>query len=96
MAERIIIERTDAEQGFHVRFVNEGNNEKTFWCENLKTRASALKVIVSHARTFVDDLNVEVVKDSMQSALALRIHDGFAFRDIAIEQIDSRAKKSKA
>jgi uncharacterized protein YegP (UPF0339 family) len=100
MAEKIVIERTDAEQQFHVRFVA-GNGKRTFWCENLKTRASAIKAIKRHAATFQvkgSTPPVVVAAPLLASGLALRVYQGPMrgsavredYLDIEIENRDSR------
>lgn len=88
-----VIERTDAPQPFHAKFVA-GNGRRTFWCENLKTRAAALKALVSLGETFSAIDRAEVVKEPfVASGLALRVHhriDNAFFVDIEIRETDSR------
>jgi uncharacterized protein YegP (UPF0339 family) len=104
MGERIVIERTDAEQQFHVRFVA-GNGQRTFWCENLKTRASAKKAIVRHAATFQvkgSSPACLVTAPLLASGLALRVYQGNLrgsavredYVDIEVTDLDSRTKKA--
>lgn len=48
----IEIQRTDADQPFHVAFTAK-NGQTTFWCENLKTRATAKRALVKHVEQFL-------------------------------------------
>lgn len=91
-----VIQRTDAIQPFHVKFVA-GNGRRTFWCENLKTRAAALKALVSLGESFSPIGRAEVCAAALlPSGLALRVYsrdDETAFTDLEIREDDSRAKK---
>jgi len=88
--ERIFIERTDADQPFHVRFVS-GNGQRTFWNENFATKASAKKAIVRHAETFVGDGHAKIVKAAWpHKGIRLTVQRAHGVGYVEIVEIDSR------
>ena len=89
--EKIIIEETNAEQPFHVRFVAR-NGKRTFWCENFKTKQSAYKAIRRHAETFVGMGNARIVAAPLlASGQCLDLGNG---QLVEIEHRDSRYKRA--
>lgn len=93
MKQYALIERTDAKQPFHVVF-KAGNARKTFTCEQLTTRANAIKAIVALGKTFSPiDKAVVMGAPLLASGLALRVYFGDGDRDyteVEIRERDSR------
>lgn len=91
------IERKDGDQQFHVVF-KAGNAKRTFRCENLTSRANAIKALTALGETFSPaGLSRVTPAPLLASGLALRVYYGTAdFEYIEVEIVERDLRTPKA